>query len=240
MPARQPDLTSIGPPFPPVSVTGFFVTFEGTEGSGKSTQLRLLAESLRAEGVRVRELREPGGCAVAEEIRRLLKHSPAAGGMTAKAELLLLSAARAQLVREVIRPALAAGEFVLCDRFFDSSVAYQGWGRGLDLDRVHELIEFAVGTTRPDLTLVFAVPRAVSLARQHARSAAGAGPQDRFEKAGDEFFARVEEGYRAVAAREPARVRWMDGTPTIEEVRREVTTLVRAAWQQKRAQFGVR
>src|SRR6185436_14257608 len=133
---------------------GLFITFEGTEGSGKSTQIALLADRLRALKRTVRTLREPGGTPIGEEIRHTLKHSHDNAAMTAEAELLLMNASRAQLVREVIRPAMAAGEIVLCDRFYDSTTAYQGYGRGLDLKTVQAVIDFAVGETRPDLTLL--------------------------------------------------------------------------------------
>src|SRR5438105_3752716 len=115
---------------------GLFITFEGTEGSGKSTQISLLASRLRSLGHRVREIREPGGTPIGEEIRHTLKHSADNEAMTAEAELLLMNASRAQLVREIIRPALAAGEVVLSDRFYDSTTAYQGYGRGLHLKAV--------------------------------------------------------------------------------------------------------
>src|SRR5438552_6292700 len=131
---------------------GLFVTFEGTEGSGKSTQIALLAARLRALGHSVREIREPGGTPIGEEIRHTLKHSAANQAMTPEAELLLMNASRAQLVRETIRPALAAGHIVLSDRFYDSTTAYQGYGRGLDLESVKTIVDFAVGRTRPDLT----------------------------------------------------------------------------------------
>src|SRR5688572_16896696 len=135
-----------------------FITFEGTEGGGKSTQIQILADRLRAEGRVVRVLREPGGTPIGEEIRHTLKHSEANHAMTSEAELLLMNASRAQLVREVIRPSLKAGEIVLCDRFYDSTTAYQGHGRQLDLERVKAIIDFAVGDTRPDLTLLLDVP----------------------------------------------------------------------------------
>src|SRR5262245_51438602 len=131
---------------------GRFITFEGTEGSGKSTQISLLAERLRGEGHRVRTLREPGGTPIGEEIRHTLKHSKDNEAMTAEAELLLMNASRAQLVREVIRPALNAGEIVLSDRFYDSTTAYQGYGRRLDLKMVRAVIDVAVSETQPDLT----------------------------------------------------------------------------------------
>src|SRR6185503_1982228 len=135
-------------------MTGRFITFEGTEGGGKTTQIALLAERLRKAGHTVRLLREPGGTPIGEEIRHTLKHSAQNEAMTAEAELLLMNASRAQLVREVIRPALAAGEIILCDRFYDSTIAYQGYGRGLDLAHVQTVIDFAVGKTRPDLTIL--------------------------------------------------------------------------------------
>src|SRR5512144_3105888 len=120
---------------------GLFITFEGTEGSGKSTQISLLAEHLRSLGHTVRTLREPGGTPIGEEIRHTLKHSHANQAMTAETELLLMNASRAQLVREVIRPALQAGEIVLCDRFYDSTTVYQGYGRQLDLSMVESMIK---------------------------------------------------------------------------------------------------
>src|SRR6266513_2544548 len=145
---------------------GLFISFEGTEGSGKSTQIALLAARLRAHVHRVREIREPGGTPIGEEIRHTLKHSAANQAMTAEAELLLMNASRAQLVREVIRPALAAGEIVLCDRFYDSTVAYQGYGRGLDLKMVNAIVEVAGGETRPDLTLLMLVPHELTEQRR--------------------------------------------------------------------------
>src|SRR5471032_525957 len=141
---------------------GLFITFEGSEGCGKSTQVDLLARRLRALGHRVRTHREPGGTPIGEEIRHTLKHSKVNDAMTAEAELLLMNASRAQLVRETIRPALAAGEIVLCDRFYDSTTAYQGHGRGLNLAQVKTVVDFAVGETRPALTLLFQAPLTVS------------------------------------------------------------------------------
>src|ERR1041384_1728017 len=148
---------------------GLFITFEGTEGCGKSTQVSLLAERLRGMGLLVRTIREPGGTPIGEEIRHTLKHSHQNQAMTAEAELLLMNASRAQLVREAIRPALASGDIVLCDRFYDSTIAYQGYGRGLDLKGVRAIIEFAVGGTRPHLTLLLSVPGGGSEARRAAR-----------------------------------------------------------------------
>jgi dTMP kinase len=200
-------------------MAGLFITFEGTEGCGKSTQIRLLADQLSRSGRVVRTLREPGGTAIGEEIRHLLKHSEAGHGLTAEAELLLINASRAQLVREVIRPALHAGEIVLCDRFYDSTTAYQGYGRQLDLKLVAGIIQCAVGDTRPDLTVLLDIPPGLSETRRAARAGATAPARDRFEEAGRLFFERVHHGYAQIAAAEPHRVRVVDATADIETVR---------------------
>jgi dTMP kinase len=206
-----------------------FITFEGTEGSGKTTQISLLAEHLRSMGYRVRTLREPGGTPIGEEIRHTLKHSPANHAMTPEAELLLMNASRAQLVREVIRPALADGEIVLCDRFYDSTTAYQGYGRQLNLQMVKNIVDVAVGETRPDLTLLFIVSQEVSEARRLARQPTLPLPfkRDRIEEAGLSFFARVAEGYQAIAAAEPQRVRQFDATGDVAEIEAAIWDLVK-------------
>ncbi len=197
---------------------GLFITFEGTEGGGKSTQIKLLAERLREMDRTVRTLREPGGTPIGEELRHTLQHSTRNEAMTPETELLLINASRAQLVREVIRPALAAGEVVLCDRFYDSTTAYQGYGRGLDLKRVQAVIDFAVGDTRPQLTFLLHVPLEVSEARRQARQARGPAVRDRMEEADRGFFERVEQGYRAIAAAEPKRVKWIEATQSVAAV----------------------
>jgi len=207
-------------------MSGFFISFEGTEGGGKSTQIALLADRLRKQGQHVRLLREPGGTPIGEEIRHLLKHSEANRQMVPEAELLLMNASRAQLVREVIRPALAAGEIVLSDRFYDSTTAYQGYGRQLDLALVQSVIEFAVGPTHPHLTLLLNVSPEVSEARQRARQAASAGPRDRFEEADRHFFERVEHGFLRIAKQEPQRVKLVDAAQNIDAVHEEVWRLV--------------
>lgn len=212
-----------------MSIRGLFITFEGTEGCGKSTQVSLLAERLRNAGHSCRVLREPGGTAIGEEIRHTLKHSAPHRSLTAETELLLMNASRAQLVREVIRPALSAGEIVLCDRFYDSTVAYQGYGRGLALDFVRAVIDFAVGGTRPDLTLLLAIPVKISEERRRMRIGAASPQSDRFEESGRDFFLRVEEGYRAIAAAEPERVRVIDGALGLEAVGASIWKEVSAA-----------
>lgn len=205
---------------------GRFITLEGAEGCGKSTQCRILADRLRALGHRVHALREPGGTPIGEEIRHTLKHSDHNHAMRPETELLLMCASRAQLVREVIRPALAAGDLVICDRFYDSSLAYQGYGRQLDLARVTQLIEFAVETTRPDLTLLLTVPGPTSASRLQSRQAAAPIVRDRIEEADHAFFERVAAGFAALSRQEPARIRCLDGTPPVETVSAAIWSLV--------------
>jgi dTMP kinase len=224
---------------------GLFITFEGTEGSGKTTQIRRLADRLTALGHKVRVLREPGGTPIGEEIRNTLKHSEDNVAMTAEAELLLMNASRAQIVREVIRPALAAGEIILCDRFYDSTTAYQGYGRGLDLPFVKNLVEFAVGGTQPDLTVYFVLPVKASEERRLARREAllldvptdpkqkgfaklpfNEPMRDRMEEADRDFFERVARGYDAIAAAEPQRVRPIDATASVEQISARIWELV--------------
>lgn len=215
---------------------GLFITFEGTEGSGKSTQVSLLAERLRNSGHVVRTMREPGGTAIGEEIRHTLKHSLVNHAMTPEAELLLMNASRAQLVREVIRPSIAAGDIVLCDRFFDSTVAYQGHGRQIDLKLVKTVVDFAVGDTIPDLTLLVLVPPEVSAARRLARQPTLPFQQkwDRIEEAGHGFFERVAKGYEAIAAAESRRMRRLDGTRPVEELRAAIWDLIEPLLKSRR------
>ena len=200
-------------------MAGCFITFEGTEGCGKSTHIKKLARQLEAEGHTVRTLREPGGTESGESIRQLLKHGPEE--LTAEAELLLMNASRAQLVREVIRPAIAAGEIVLCDRFYDSTTVYQGTGRGLDAAQVQAVIDFAVGDTRPDLTLLLQIPLKTSEERRARRS-----ETDRFEQADRTFFERIETGYTALAAAEPDRIRVIEADQPLDTVAAAISRIV--------------
>ena len=205
---------------------GLFITLEGTEGCGKSTQVGILADNLRQHGHRVRRLREPGGTPIGEEIRHTLKHSQQNHAMTPEAELLLMNASRAQLVREIIRPALAAGEIVVCDRFYDSSTAYQGYGRQLDLEKVKAVIEFAVGETKPDLTLFLHVPAETSADRLRSRQTNMPFVRDRIEEADQKFFERVAHGFGVVAANEPQRVKFINGAQPIDVVCAKIWELI--------------
>jgi dTMP kinase len=205
---------------------GLFITFEGTEGCGKSTQVELLARRLRALGHRVRTLREPGGTPIGEEIRHTLKHSKNNAAMTAEAELLLMNASRAQLVREIIRPALAANEIIVCDRFYDSTTAYQGHGRQLDLEKVKTVIDFAVGETKPNLTLFLHVPAEVSAERLRSRQTSLQFVRDRIEEADQKFFERVAHGFGVIAAAEPQRVKFINGAQPLDVVCEKIWEIV--------------
>lgn len=211
--------------FPPVSVPhlrGLLVTFEGGEGSGKSTQIERLADFLRSEGLEVVAAREPGTTPVGEAVREVLLES-GPEDLTAESELALFLAARAQLVSEVVRPALEAGKVVLLDRYGDSSVAYQGHGRGLDPDRVKAFSAFVTRGLEPDLTVLIDVP--VEASRERARDR----PPDRIERAGDRFHERVRAGYRSLAMNEPERFVVLDGTESIETVQSAIRDRVREA-----------
>lgn len=197
-------------------MTGLFITLEGPEGAGKSTNRDYLAAKLREHGVQVLLTREPGGTPLAERIRELLL-TPSDESMCADTELLLVFAARAQHLAEVIRPALARGEVVLCDRFTDATYAYQGGGRGLSHDRIAVLESFVQGDLRPDLTLVFDLPVEVGLARAAAR-----GRLDRFEQEGRTFFDAVRSTYLARAEAEPARYRLVDAAQSLADVQRSL------------------
>lgn len=206
-----------------MSSRGLFITVEGIDGCGKSTQARLIAAALEAAGHDVLRLREPGGVKISEQIREILL-DPANAEMGDVCELLLYEAARAQLVHQVIRPALAAGKTVVCDRFCDSTTAYQAFADGLDRNMVSQANELAVDGCRPDLTFVFDLPVEDALRRRSGREA-----EDRLELKGLEFQERVAAGFRAVAADEPDRVKLIDAGGSIAEVFSGVAAELRSA-----------
>lgn len=206
-----------------MSSRGLFITVEGIDGCGKSTQARLIAAALEAAGHDVLRLREPGGVKISEQIRAILL-DPANAEMGDVCELLLYEAARAQLVHQVIRPALAAGKTVVCDRFYDSTTAYQAFADGLDRKMVSQANELAVDGCRPDLTLVFDLPVEDALRRRSGREA-----EDRLELKGLEFQERVAAGFRAVAVDEPDRVKLIDAGGSIAEVFSGVAAELRSA-----------
>ena len=200
---------------------GWFITFEGPEGCGKSTQLRLLASWLLARGVEPIVTREPGGTRIGEQVRALL-HNPDHTEMTAETEILLYSAARAQHVAQVIRPALEAGKIVLCDRFYDSTFAYQGHGRGLSMEALRQITTFATRGLVPDLSLYLDVPPEVGLRRRET----GGEEMNRLDRETLAFHQRVREGYLALLKEEPSRWRTIDATGSIDEVQTAVRSVV--------------
>lgn len=204
---------------------GKFITLEGVEGTGKTTQCALLCDYLQGRQVDVMETREPGGTSVGEKIRRILL-SPAGDDPSVKTELLLFIAARAQLVRDVIAPALESGKWVVCDRFSDATIAYQGYGRGIDVEVVSNLDNFATGGLKPDRTILLdmdvetGIKRAVAGKAEFSTSNSG----DRMEKEEVEFHRRVREGYLWLAGREPARIKTISATGPIGDVHKAVVS----------------
>ena len=201
-------------------MTGLFITLEGPEGAGKSTNREYLAERLREQGVDVLLTREPGGTPLAERIRELLL-DPSDEPMAADTELLLVFAARAQHLQQVIRPALAKGCVVLCDRFTDATYAYQGGGRGLSIERIAQLEQFVQAELRPNLTLIFDLPVEVGLARAAAR-----GRLDRFEQEGRGFFEAVRQAYLQRTAQAPQRYRVLDAGQSLAQVQADIDALL--------------
>jgi dTMP kinase len=206
-------------------MTGLFITFEGGEGCGKSTQIAALKARLEALGKTVVQTREPGGTALGESIRNLLQYDDAGQGMSPEAELLLFAASRAQHVRELIAPAIAEGQIVLCDRFLDSTTVYQGVARAIDSKKVDMINQFAIGDTNPDLTILIDLPPEIGLARVHARSD---GQLDRMEKEAIEFFQAVRQGYLDLAKSEPKRFLVLDGSQSVEELETQIGQKVEA------------
>ena len=205
---------------------GLFITFEGTEGCGKSTQIGLLHEALVASGHSVLLVREPGGTTLGEEVRDLLLRHPAdREPITAECELLLFAASRAQLVREKIAPALAAGTHVIADRFYDSTTVYQGYGRGLDLIAISQLTALAVGTTHPDITFLLDMEPAEAHARARQRSG---GQLDRMESEPMAFFERVRTGYLHLAREAKRRITVIDAAAPPEALASEIWAAVQA------------
>jgi dTMP kinase len=205
----------------------YFITFEGIEGCGKSTQAKILSRALQTEtGSQVVATREPGGCPIADKIREILLDADNSA-LVPLAELLLYAAARAQHVAEVIRPALAEGKIVLCDRFTDATTAYQGHGRSLDLALIENLAQLATGGLTPDLTILLDCPEEVGIKRAMARINATSGArEERFEQESLRFHQAVREGYLKLAAENPARFIVIDGTRGIQETAEAIRNAV--------------
>lgn len=213
---------------------GFFITFEGLDGAGKTTQLRRLAAMLESEGHTVVTLRQPGGTRLGDRIRGVLldsKSEAELGEIAPAAEMALMFADRAQSLKEMILPALERGEIVLCDRYTDSSEAYQGAGRGLGIERVLEMHRAACDNVQPDLTVLLLPPLDASLTRARRRNDRHARQhgtdENRFEREGDEFYRRVYEQYQVIAAREPQRVVLLNEPGSIEQIAERILSVVR-------------
>ena len=203
---------------------GPFITFEGSEGCGKSTQVQLLANKLNSLGVHTLVTREPGGTPIGETIKHLLQFAPHNSAMTPETELLLFEASRSQLVRETIQPALSGGMCVISDRFFDSTTVYQGVARRLDARWVQQLNQFAVGDCMPDLTLVLDVD--VNKARLRLLRRVRTVNEDRMEREPVEFYQAVSDAYRELARKESGRVVLIDGDQSIDQIEDKIWEVV--------------
>lgn len=201
---------------------GRFITFEGPEGGGKTTQARRLVARLEERGLRVLYTREPGGTPTGEVIRDILQHDRAGEPICPAAEVLLFAASRAQLVGRVIRPALDKGLWVVCDRFADSTTVYQGYGRGFPVDQMLSINALAIGGTEPDLTFLLDIDVPSGMSRLGARQAAGGGGPDRMEREESAFHERVRAGYLELARRWPERFRVLDAGASEDDVARRV------------------
>jgi dTMP kinase len=208
-----------------------FITLEGTEACGKTTQISRLRDRLEKLGKEVVTTREPGGTPLGEELRHLLKHAKQGHGMVPEAEILLFTASRAQLAREVIGPALERGAWVLSDRYGDSTVVYQGVARKLPLAQVKTINWFAMGDVTPGLTLILDIPEEESW-RRLLRRPRPVGQEDRMEKESTEFFARVRQGYAQLAKEDPDRVRLIDANASLDEVEKRI-------WEHVKNAFGL-
>ena len=211
--------------------SGLFITLEGVEGSGKTTQAAILGDALRREGHRVTVTHEPGGTRAGEAIRSIFL-DPAVS-LDVAAELLLVLADRAQHVREKLRPAIAAGEIVISDRYSDSTIAYQGYGRGFDLKLLAELNNLASDSMKPDLTLVLDLSAEIGLERTRARVKGATRGPDRFEGQALEFHSRVRQGFLEIARAEPGRVQLLDAARPLEQVRTDIFNAVSALVKQR-------
>lgn len=200
---------------------GLFVSFEGIEGCGKTTQISKLSDLLKERGISHTVTREPGGTALGDGIRRILLHSETIQ-LTPAAELLLFYASRSQNIEEKIRPALDRKDVIICDRFFDASLAYQGYGRGLPLDFIDGLTDLVCARYRPDVTILLDIDPVVGLTRARRRNSEQTEDEGRFEAEGFDFYKRIRQGYLELADRSPERIQVISAAGTISEVHAEI------------------
>jgi dTMP kinase len=212
-----------------MKVGGHFITFEGPEGCGKSTQIKLLAEKIEAKGIQVVSTREPGGTATGEAIRNILQHDAVDEPLADRTELLLFAASRAQLMERFILPHLVQGIWVLCDRFIDSTLAYQGFARGMPLADLEQINAFAIQQRKPDLTILLDLDVEQGFDRLAKRYSDGAASADRFEREAREFHLRVREGYHQLAEQAPERFRIIPADQPIDAVASAVWDAVKGA-----------
>jgi dTMP kinase len=198
-------------------VNGYFITFEGSEGCGKTTQIEALAKALEAQGKTVLITREPGGTLIGEKIRNLLQDQSHKNDISDMTELLLFSASRAELITSRIQPALSRGEIVICDRFYDSTFVYQGLGRAIDMNIVEQLNQITVGTLKPDLTILLDLDAKIGIERAKSRQS---GELDRIENESLAFFEAVRNGYLELAKKEPERFKTIDGLLSVDAIKK--------------------
>lgn len=198
-------------------MNGYFITFEGSEGCGKTTQIEALAKALEAQGKTVLITREPGGTLIGEKIRNLLQDPSHKNDISDMTELLLFSASRAELITSRIQPALSRGEIVICDRFYDSTFVYQGLGRAIDMNIVEQLNQITVGTLKPDLTILLDLDAKIGIERAKSRQS---GELDRIENESLTFFEAVRNGYLELAKKEPERFKTIDGLLSVDAIKK--------------------
>ena len=198
-------------------MNGYFITFEGSEGCGKTTQIEALAKALEAQGKTVLITREPGGTLIGEKIRNLLQDQSHKNDISDMTELLLFSASRAELITSRIQPALSRGEIVICDRFYDSTFVYQGLGRAIDMNIVEQLNQITVGTHKPDLTILLDLDAKIGIERAKSRQS---GELDRIENESLAFFEAVRNGYLELAKKEPERFKTIDGLLSVDAIKK--------------------
>jgi dTMP kinase len=198
-------------------VNGYFITFEGSEGCGKTTQIEALAKALEAQGKTVLITREPGGTLIGEKIRNLLQDPSHKNDISDMTELLLFSASRAELITSRIQPALSRGEIVICDRFYDSTFVYQGLGRAIDMNIVEQLNQITVGTLKPNLTILLDLDAKIGIERAKSRQS---GELDRIENESLAFFEAVRNGYLELAKKEPERFKTIDGLLSVDAIKK--------------------
>ena len=198
-------------------MNGYFITFEGSEGCGKTTQIEALAKALEAQGKTVLITREPGGTLIGEKIRNLLQDQSHKNDISDMTELLLFSASRAELITSRIQPALSRGEIVICDRFYDSTFVYQGLGRAINMNIVEQLNQITVGTLKPDLTILLDLDAKIGIERAKSRQS---GELDRIENESLAFFEAVRNGYLELAKKEPERFKTIDGLLSVDAIKK--------------------